>query len=170
MLGRADARSFGPKTSEVAPAPAVEVVERKGKPLALILRQGTGAPGVHFLTPPEFSQQLAYMRHRAGKKIEPHTHNLVAREIFYTQEVLFLRKGKLRVDLYDDHRVYLESRILGSGDIILLAAGGHGFSVLEEIEMIEVKQGPYCGDQDKTRFEGIEDQGVTLGPCHASSR
>jgi hypothetical protein len=60
----------------------------------------------------------------------------VAREIFYTQEVLFLRKGKLRVDLYDDHRVYLESRILGSGDIILLAAGGHGFSVLEEIEMI----------------------------------
>jgi hypothetical protein len=110
------------------------------------------------------------MRHTAGKRIEPHTHNIVPREVFLTQEVLLLREGKLRVDLYDDNQAYLESRILGPGDVILLASGGHGFTVLEEVEMIEVKQGPYCGDHDKTRFQGIDDHGVTLGPSHAASR
>jgi hypothetical protein len=51
--------------------------------------------------------------------------------------------------------VYLESRILSAGDVILLAFGGHGFEMLEPTEIIEVKQGPYAGDQDKTRFESI---------------
>jgi hypothetical protein len=58
----------------------------------------------------------------------------------------------LRVDFYDDQRRYLSSRILGAGDVILLVSGGHGFEVLEEVEMFEVKQGPYLGDQDKTPF------------------
>jgi hypothetical protein len=66
---------------------------------------------------------------------------------------LFLRKGKLRVDFFDECQNYLESRILESGDVILLATGGHGFEVLEEVEMFEVKQGPYAGESDKTRFE-----------------
>ena len=70
----------------------------------------------------------------------------------YTQEVLFIKKGKLKVDFYNEHQNYLESRILEAGDVILLASGGHGFEVLEEIEMIEVKQGPFTGENDKTRF------------------
>jgi hypothetical protein len=95
------------------------------------------------------------MRHPVGKVIAPHVHNPVTREVQYTQEVLFIKRGKLRVDFYNNQQQYLESRILEAGDVILLVTGGHGFEVLEEIEMIEVKQGPYVGDQDKTRFVGI---------------
>ena len=130
----------------------IERVENHGVLLALIVRSDFSQPGVHFFTPAEFSQQLAYMRHPAGKIIEPHIHNPVPREVVYTQEVLLLRRGRLRVDFYDDDRTYLECRQLGAGDVILLAAGGHGFEALEDIEMIEIKQGPYAGDADKTRF------------------
>jgi mannose-6-phosphate isomerase-like protein (cupin superfamily) len=123
--------------------------------LAILIRDSFNKPGIHFLTPDDFSQQLAYMNHPEGKVIPPHVHNPVQREVFYTLEVLFLKRGRLRVDFYDDKRNYLESRILEAGDTILLASGGHGFEALEEIEMIEVKQGPYAGDADKTRFTGV---------------
>jgi mannose-6-phosphate isomerase-like protein (cupin superfamily) len=95
------------------------------------------------------------MHHPTGKVIQPHVHNPVIRQVSYTQEVLFIKSGKLRVDFYNDQQEYLDSRILEAGDVILLVTGGHGFKVLEEIEMIEVKQGPYVGEQDKTRFVGI---------------
>lgn len=130
--------------------------------LAIIIRQNFCKSGIHFLTPDSFSQQLAYMQHPAGKIIEPHVHNPVQREVFYTQEVLFLKRGRLRVDFYNDNRTYLESTILEAGDTILLASGGHGFEALEEIEMIEVKQGPYAGDADKTRFGGVSSNNVVL--------
>lgn len=123
--------------------------------LALIVSHKFNEPGIHFFTPNELSQQLAYMCHPVGKVIPPHVHNPVIREVQYTQEVLFIKKGKLRVDFYNNQREYLESRLLEAGDVILLVTGGHGFEVLEEIEMIEVKQGPYVGEQDKTRFIGI---------------
>jgi hypothetical protein len=90
------------------------------------------------------------MHHPAGKIIESHIHSPVPREVLATQETLFLRRGKLRVDFYDDDRRYLESRILEAGDAILLVQGGHGFEVLEDLEMFEVKQGPY--KDDKIRF------------------
>lgn len=127
-------------------------VEEEGELLALIIPGDYSERGIHFFTPDEFSQQLAFMRHPSGKLIEPHVHNHVVRRVEYTQEVLIIRRGRLRVDFYNDQRVYLNSRILNGGDVILLATGGHGFEVLEEIEMIEVKQGPYAGDADKTRF------------------
>jgi len=123
--------------------------------LAIIVRVSFHKEGIHFFTPNDLSQQVAYMHHPAGKIIDAHVHNPVRREVHYTQEVLFVRRGKLRVDFYDNEQVYLESRILVAGDTILLATGGHGFEVLEELEMIEVKQGPYAGDGDKTRFKGI---------------
>lgn len=126
-----------------------------GVEFAIIIRSAFGEPGIHFFTPNDFSQQLGYMRHPAGHVILPHLHNPTPRAVTNTQEVLFLRRGRLRVDFYSDERKYLESRELGPGDVILLAAGGHGYEVLEEIEMIEVKQGPYVGDADKTRFPGI---------------
>jgi mannose-6-phosphate isomerase-like protein (cupin superfamily) len=127
---------------------------------AIILSRSFRERGVHFVTPGEFSQQLAYMRHPAGTVIQPHVHNLVPREVHYTQEVLLLKKGRLRVDFYDTKQLYLESRILEEGDVILLIEGGHGFAALEEIEMIEVKQGPYLGEQDKTCFVGIDSSQV----------
>ena len=133
----------------------IERIEHAGNLLCIIIRNGYAEPGISFFTPADLSQQLAYMRHPAGKQIEPHVHNPVPREVHYTQEVLFIKRGKLRVDLYDDQQNYLESRLLESGDVILLATGGHGFEVFEEVEMIEVKQGPYVGDSDKTRFKGV---------------
>ena len=105
------------------------------------------------------------MRHPAGKVIEPHLHNPVRREIHYTQEVLILKAGRMRVDFYDHDRNYLESRVLVAGDVILLIEGGHGFEVLEEVEMIEVKQGPYVGDHDKTRFAGAPQSMLRIREC-----
>ena len=130
--------------------------------LALIVSHQFSKPGIHFFTPDEFSQQLAYMQHPVGKVILPHVHQSVPREVQYTQEVLFLKRGKLRADFYNQQQQYLESHLLSAGDVILLITGGHGFEVLEEIEMIEVKQGPYVGEQDKTRFVGIPSEQVKL--------
>ncbi len=130
----------------------IEKIINQNQLLAIIVSHRFNEPGIHFFTPNDLSQQLAYMHHPAGKVIQPHVHNPVPREVKYTQEVLFIRKGKLRVDFYNDDQQYLESRILEAGDVILLVTGGHGFAVLEEVEMIEVKQGPYVGERDKTRF------------------
>jgi mannose-6-phosphate isomerase-like protein (cupin superfamily) len=121
--------------------------------LACVLRADYKAEGIEFFTPSDFSQQLGYMNRPAGHIIPPHVHNPITREVQFTKEVLFIKSGKLRVDFYTDDQEYLESTILYKGDVILLAYGGHGFEMLEPTEMIEVKQGPYAGDGDKTRFE-----------------
>jgi len=123
--------------------------------LAVILRTNFSADGISFFTPNDFSQQLGYMNRPQGYIISPHIHNPLVREVQFTNEVLFIKSGKVQVDFYDDDQNYLESRILNKGDVILLAFGGHGFEMLETSEIIEVKQGPYAGEADKTRFEGI---------------
>lgn len=133
----------------------LEEIKFENRVLALIIRNEYKSQGVEFFTPNEYSQQLASMGHPKGKIIPPHVHNSVPREVQFTKEVLIIKSGKLRVDFYDDSQKYLESRILNSGDVILLALGGHGFEVLEDLQMIEVKQGPYAGDKDKTRFHHI---------------
>lgn len=138
----------------------MQIIKKKNKIIAMIIRNHYTCDGVDFITPDEYSQQVAYMHHPSGKVIDAHVHNLVHRDIVLTQEVLFIKKGKLRVDFYDDYEDYLESKILEAGDVILLVSGGHGFTVLEETEMIEVKQGPYSGDADKTRFAGISEAEV----------
>jgi mannose-6-phosphate isomerase-like protein (cupin superfamily) len=130
-----------------------EQIVHEDEIIAVIISSDEKRSGIHFFTPFHFSQQLAYMNRPKGYIIEPHVHNELRREVFYTQEVLFVRKGKIKVDLYNRDRKYLESRVLQTGDVILLATGGHGFEMLEETEMIEVKQGPYSGDQDKVRFD-----------------
>ena len=142
----------------------VERIEHEGTLLALIVRANFKEPGIHFFTPDNFSQQLAYMRYGTGKVIPPHVHNVVHREVHFTQEVLLIRSGKLRVDFYTQDKTYLESRILAANDLILLSEGGHGFEVLEPLEMIEVKQGPYAGENDKVRFQPIASHRVTMGP------
>lgn len=138
----------------------MEIIKKKDKTLAIIVRNDHQCDGIDFVTPGEYSQQVAYMHHPEGKVIAAHVHNLVHRNVVLTQEVLFIKKGKLRVDFYDEYKDYLESRILNAGDVILLVSGGHGFKALEELEMIEVKQGPYAGDADKERFDGIDDSEV----------
>jgi len=129
---------------------------------AIIIRSDYAEEGIKFFTPGSFSQQLAYMKHPKGKEIVPHVHNKVTREVHYTNEVLVIKKGKLRVDFYDIEERYLESRVLGGGDILLLSSGGHGFEVLEDLEMIEVKQGPFAGDNDKRRFQACDSEQITV--------
>jgi hypothetical protein len=140
----------------------IERIDCQGRMLALIVRAGFRAEGIQFFTPNDFSQQLGYMNRPRGYIIPPHVHNPVPREVQYTKEVLFIRSGRVRVDFYDESQGYLESRILETGDVILLAYGGHGFEMLEPCEMIEVKQGPYAGDDDKTRFDPVANARLSI--------
>lgn len=133
----------------------IEQITHQGRTLAMLLRTTYRADGIQFFTPNDFSQQIAYMNRPEGYVIAPHVHNAVPREVQFTKEVLFVKSGKVRVDFYDDDQNYLESRILKQGDVILLAFGGHGFVMLEASEIIEVKQGPYAGEADKTRFTPV---------------
>ena len=142
----------------------IEEITFGGLVLAILLRAEYSSDGIQFFTGSEFSQQLGYMNRPTGYIIPPHVHNPVAREVHYTKEVLLIKSGKVRVDFYDDDQTYLESRILKQGDVLLLAYGGHGFEMIEPTEMIEVKQGPYAGDQDKTRFEGISADQAVIKP------
>lgn len=130
--------------------------------LALIVRCSFHKDGIEFFTPGTYSQQIGYMNRPAGYVIMPHVHKPVTRAVEYTKEVLFIRSGRVRVDFYTEDQEYLESAVLRAGDVILLALGGHGFEMLEPTEIIEVKQGPYAGDADKTRFAGIDASQVRI--------
>lgn len=134
----------------------IEHIVHKGQLLSIIIRTNYTSDSIQFFTPDEFSQQLGYMNRPKDYIIPPHVHTPVQRDVQFTQEVLFIKSGKVRVDFYNNAQIYLESRLLGKGDVILLAYGGHGFQMIEESEIIEVKQGPYAGEMDKIRFDPIE--------------
>jgi mannose-6-phosphate isomerase-like protein (cupin superfamily) len=140
----------------------IERIVNEEKELALIIRYSFRKDGIEFFTPSTYSQQIGYMNRPAGYVIPPHVHNPVARGVQYTKEVLFIKSGRLRVDFYSEAQTYLESTILETGDVILLAYGGHGFEMLEPTEIIEVKQGPYAGEQDKTRFEPVDAKALKM--------
>lgn len=133
----------------------IENIYHNEQLISVIIKSQYRSKNIEFFTPDDFSQQLAYMNRPKGYEIPPHVHNPVRREVSYTQEVLFIRSGSVRIDYYDDDKNYLKSRMLESGDVVLLSGGGHGFVMREDSEIIEVKQGPYAGEKDKTRFESI---------------
>jgi mannose-6-phosphate isomerase-like protein (cupin superfamily) len=139
-----------------------ETIKLNNKIIAIIIRAGFIKNGIEFFTPNDFSQQLGYMKREKGYYIEPHIHKSISREVMLTQEVLFIKSGKVRVDFYSDQRDYYESRTLNRGDVILLANSGHGFVTLEESEIIEVKQGPYLEEEDKVRFKAVADDDVII--------
>ena len=120
--------------------------------LALILRSEYESEGIQFFTPNHFSQQLGYMNRPKGFTITPHLHNVINRDVELTQEVLFIKSGSVMMDIYDLDKNFIKSCILNKGDVVLLASGGHGFTMLEKSEIIEVKTGPHIGEKDKTRF------------------
>ncbi|QPK63427.1 hypothetical protein IVG45_21945 [Methylomonas sp. LL1] len=140
----------------------IERINNQDQELAVIIRHSFKKEGIEFFTPGTYSQQIGYMNRPVGYKIPPHVHNPVAREVHYTNEVLFVKSGRVRVDFYSAEQEYLESTILETGDVVLLALGGHGFEMLEATEIIEVKQGPYAGDQDKTRFDSIDNDQIKM--------
>lgn len=129
-----------------------EKIEQGGQVFAIVLRKEFSKPGVNFLTPGEFSQQLGMLVHDKGKVVDRHRHKLVRREIMRTQEVLVILQGKIRVQVFTDEAELLKTVILKAGDSILLATGGHRVEVLEKAKILEVKQGPYAGFEDKEYF------------------
>lgn len=140
----------------------IERIVNDGQELALIVRTCFKRDGIEFFTPGTYSQQLGYMNRPTGYVIPPHVHNPVLREVQYTKEVLFVKSGRVRVDFYSESQQYLESTVLEAGDVILLSYGGHGFEMLEPTEILEVKQGPYAGDHDKTRFDPVDSQVIKI--------
>jgi len=134
----------------------VEYIYNANDLYAIILRNEFKAESVTFFTSKDLPQQLGYLPLRKGQIIQAHIHRNVNRNIIATSEVLFIKKGKVKVNFYNNFKQYIFSKIINEGDVILLCSGGHGFEILEETIMIEVKQGPYAGIHDKEKFEGIE--------------
>lgn len=130
---------------------SVETVSHENRVLAIIIRSSHEGEGIQFFTPPDYSQQLGYMKRPAGYQIQPHVHLQVERKSTFTQEVLFVKRGRVRVNFYGPDDRKIADREIMSGDVILLSEGGHGFDMIEESELIEVKQGPYL--EDKRRFD-----------------
>ena len=134
-----------------------EEIRHKDKTIAIILRRDFCAAESRFFSPADFSQQFGFLVHHKGHSIPAHFHKKIQREIILTQEVLLIKKGEMQVNLYSSEQEFLTSRLLLAGDIIFLCSGGHGFTMLQDSEIVEVKQGPYSGrDSDKVNFVGIE--------------
>ncbi|MGB2661612.1 MAG: WbuC family cupin fold metalloprotein [Candidatus Omnitrophota bacterium] len=129
-----------------------EIRSKKGNVIAIILKRHAYPEKTTFYTPSAFSQQLGLLNHKKGGKIRPHMHIPISRHVEITQEVLHIKKGKLKILLYDEDRNYMEDRMLEEGDTVLLAAGGHGFEILEDSIILEVKQGPYTDESEKEYF------------------
>lgn len=134
----------------------IENITYEDHQLAIIIRSNYKKEGIEFFTPPSYSQQLAYMNRSKGHIIAPHRHKIVERKVIQTQEVLFIKSGKVKIDFYSPLKKYFKSAILETGDVILLADGGHGFEMMEDTEMIEVKQGPYSEKDDKEYLDSTE--------------
>jgi cupin fold WbuC family metalloprotein len=131
----------------------MERIECKGEIIAIIIRKTRDIDGIHFFSPPEFSQQLGLISRDKDYVIKPHVHKRIIREVSITQEVLHILSGRIEVTLYDNNKDKIKSLELEAGDTILLASGGHGIKILESAKMLEIKQGPYSGvDGDKEHF------------------
>ena len=131
--------------------------------LALIVRaRYRKKKGITFFTSNESTQQFGYMSHKKNHIIKPHLHKKRITKILYTTEVILLLKGVLRVDFYNFNRKYLFSKILKQKDIIMLVHAGHGFKILKDVEMLEIKQGPYSLIKDKIKFENVDEKKIKI--------
>ena len=129
-----------------------EEIRHGGELLALIIRAEASPAATDFLTPPELNLQLGFVVYPAGSEIARHSHRRLERHVVGTNEVLLVRKGRCEIDLYGGGRELVATRELRAGDVVLLAGGGHGFRVLEDTVLLEIKQGPYYGTREKELF------------------
>lgn len=124
-----------------------------GKLMAQIVSAETTSSGITFLTSNHEQFQVGLLGWKSGHRIPAHSHREIPREIDRTSEVLFIRKGKVKMSLFTDEGDLLTNSTLSAGDIVTLFEGGHGFEILEDAEIVEIKQGPYLGEDEKYRFE-----------------
>lgn len=132
-----------------------ERIEHNGELMALIIRAGYSSSKTEFITPDTFKQQVGFVVYGGDEDIEPHIHHEMQRSLKGTSEVLILKEGDVRVDFYSQKKVYIESRRLLPGDILILVSGGHGFHFNKHSVFLEIKQGPYIGPQEKERFKPL---------------
>ena len=141
----------------------IEKVIHKKKLFALIVRgKFRKKTGINFFTENNATQQFGYMKHKKDYVIKPHKHNQRLTKILMTTEIIILFKGILRVDFYDNKKEYLFSKKIFANDIIMLVNGGHGFKILKNVEMLEVKQGPYSLSKDKIKFDSINEKKIKI--------
>lgn len=130
----------------------VEAIGRDGKVFAYVMRDTPGEKKTTFLTPDEAIQQVGFVVHPAGAEVKRHYHLPLERSIVGTPEVLVVRQGRCEMDVYDDRQELVCTRELEAGDIMVMVGGGHGFRMVEDTVLLEVKQGPYYGPDEKAYF------------------
>ena len=141
----------------------IEKILYKKKLFALIVKGNfRKKSGINFFTPNNSTQQFGYLKHKKGHIVQPHQHNKRLTKILNTTEVILLLKGTLRVDFYNNKKKYLFSKIINEKDIIMLVHGGHGFKVLKNVEMVEIKQGPYSLSSDKIKFDKVNEKEIKI--------
>lgn len=129
-----------------------EICDPGGRSIAVILRGEMRPATTAFVTSEEANLQVGFVVYPTGGVVQRHSHRPIARHIVGTSEVLIVRQGRCIVELFDDERHPVTRRELRAGDVIVLTGGGHGFSMLEDTVLLEVKQGPYTGLDEKERF------------------
>ncbi len=128
---------------------SIEFYGPKTKPNAIVIRGSAKADKIEFYSPEDFPQQIGLMTRPKGYVVAGHVHNEVLRQITLTQEVLMIRSGRCEVTLLNPNSEKIQIELV-TGDVILLASGGHSIRMLDDTEILEVKQGPYLGPDDKT--------------------
>ena len=128
------------------------IADGKGTLLAVVVRQESAPTETTFVTEPNATLQVGFVVYPEGGAVARHSHTQITRTIIGMSEVLLVRSGRCIVDVYDDARSLVGSSELEAGDVLLLMAGGHGFRMLEDTVLLEVKQGPYVGVDEKERF------------------
>src|SRR5712692_8313584 len=146
------ARSDAPSVEVRQGADLVEKIFSGDQCLAYIIRASFLPERTTFLTPPEYKQQVGYVVYAGGGEIQRHVHRPLERHLVGTSEVIIVRQGCCEVDIYNDDRQLVATRELREGDVMLMVGGGHGFRMLDDTVLIEVKQGPYTGIDEKERF------------------
>ena len=130
----------------------IDPITWQGAPLCYVIRSTFLPDRTTFLTPPEFKQQVGFVVYPAGGEIKRHAHRPLERHLVGTSEVLVIKQGRCLIDIYNDERELVATRELFPGDVMLMVGGGHGFRMLEDTILLEIKQGPYTGLDEKEHF------------------
>lgn len=129
-----------------------QTISADGKVYAKVFRaDGDVEDGMHFLTDDAAPLQVGIFEREEGYHVIPHKHNPRDLQLPYPGEFIFVQKGKLKFEVFDEEWNTVDEAIVESGDCIVIMRGGHAMTMLEPTRMLEVKQGPYPGrENDKT--------------------
>lgn len=131
---------------------SIEWIKDGDEILSLIIRASLSPEKTSFVTPDAFIQQAGFVVYPQGGVIADHIHKPLQREIVGTPETLLVRKGRMVARFFSNSRELRCEAVVETGDILMLVSGGHGFTMLEDTVLFEIKQGPYTGLIEKERF------------------